>query len=195
MITTNKVLCQINDEPFYQKPTDVRFMGKLRDKMIQQPWSYLSEYEFIDKITSGHAWYGNLFDGHDLMETGRQRECWRAQTIVAVDIDKCPVDPQPMCQFYTDMGFIPWLAYPTFSDGDNGLRSYRILWRVEVDHSITYEQWSEVIKGLSTLTEHGDKHARDCTRMWQGGWSPPCWYVAGMQWTYADFARKLGINS
>ena len=54
-------------------------MGKLRDKMIQKEWTYISESDFIDKITTGHAWYGCLFNGHDLMETGRQRECWRAQ--------------------------------------------------------------------------------------------------------------------
>ena len=188
-----KLLCQINDEPFHTKPTDNRFMGRLRDKMIQRPWSYIHEEEFIDKITHGHAFYGNLFDGHDLMETGQQRLCWRAQTIIAVDIDHCSVDPQAMCRFYTDLGYIPWLAYPTFSDGDNGLRSYRILWRVEVDHRITYEQWSLVIKGLSNLTDHGDPRARDCTRMWQGGWSAPVWHVPGLMWNYQDFAKNLGL--
>jgi hypothetical protein len=189
-----KLLCHLNDESFKTKPTDIRFMGKLRDKMIQKQWSYVTEDEFIDKITHGHAWYGNLFDGHDLMETGRQRECWRAQTIVAVDIDKCSVDPVDMCNFYTDRGLEPWLCYTTFSDGTNGLRSYRLLWHVEVDHSITYEQWAKVIKALSTLTPHGDKHACDGTRMWQGSFGQVAWHSADMEcWTYAELAEKLGL--
>ena len=189
-----KLLCQLNDEPFYTKPTDLRFMGRLRDKMIQRKWSYVTEDDFISKVTGGHAFFGCLFDGHDLMETGRQRECWRAQTVVAVDIDKCPVDPQAMCRFYFDLGLIPWLAYTTFSDDPDGLRSYRLLWRVEVNHSITYEQWADVIKRLSTLTEYGDKHARDCTRMWQGSHKPPVWHIPGLMWTYEDLAERMGLR-
>jgi len=192
-----RLLCHINDVPFTSKPTDIRFMGKLRDKMIQKPWDYLDEQTFLDKITSGHAWYGCLFNGHDLMHCDQQsqRGCWRAQTIVAVDIDKTTVDPQAMCRFYTDTGYIPWAAYTTFSDGVNGLRSYRLMWRVEVDHNITYEKWAAVIKGLSTLTEHGDKHARDCTRMWQGSHNDTCWHVPGLSWSYGELATKLGLQS
>ena len=78
--------------------------------------------------------------------------------------------------------------------GNDGLYSYRILWRVEVDHRVTYEQWAAVIKGLSTLTEHGDPRARDCTRMWQGGWSAPSWHVPGLIWTYAELSGKLGLH-
>ena len=188
------VLCQINDEGFTTKPTDIRFMGRLRDKIIQKPWAYLSEGEFIEKVASqGFAFYGNLFDGHDLMETGRQRECWKAQTIVAVDIDKCPVDATRMALHYAELGFVPWLAYRTFSDGVNGLHSYRLLWQVEVDLSVTYEQWAEVIKAMSTLTEWGDKHARDCTRMWQGSLNGVAWHVPGNPWTYEEFKTKLGL--
>ena len=191
-----KLLCQINDVGFTTKPTDIRFYGALRDKMIQKPWSYLDEDEFVDKVTrKGFAFYGNLFDGHDLMETGQQRKCWRAQTIVGVDIDKTTADPQMMCHFYTELGLMPWMAYSTFSDGKDGLRSYRILWHVEVDHSISYEQWADVIKALSTKTELGDKHARDCTRMWQGGLKGPCWHVPNsMPWTYGELASKLGLS-
>jgi hypothetical protein len=191
-----KLLVQINDEGFTTKPTDIRFYGALRDKMIQRPWSYLSETEFVTKVTEqGFAWYGNLFDGHDLMETGQQRLCWRAQSIIGVDIDKTTADPRAMCWFYAQLGLMPWLAYPTFSDGKDGLRSYRILWHVEVDHRISYQQWADVIKALSTATELGDKHARDCTRMWQGGLKGPCWHIEGMApWTYAELAGKLGLS-
>ncbi len=191
-----KLLCQINDVGFTHKPTDIRFYGALRDKMIQKPWAYLNEDEFVDKVTcKGFAWYGSLFNGHDLMETGKQRLVWRAQSIVGVDIDQTTADPQMLCYFYTEMGLMPWLAYPTFSDGKNGLRSYRILWNVDVDHNIEYEQWAEVIKALSTKTELGDKHARDCTRMWQGGLKGPCWHVPNsMPWSYSELAGKLQLN-
>ena len=191
-----KLLCQINDVGFTHKPTDIRFYGALRDKMIQKPWSYLDEDEFVDKVTRrGFAWYGSLFDGHDLMETGKQRLVWRAQSIVGVDIDQTTADPQMLCYFYTEMGLMPWLAYPTFSDGKNGLRSYRILWNVDVDHNIEYEQWANVIKALSTKTELGDKHARDCTRMWQGGLKGPVWHIPNsMPMTYKELSSKLGLR-
>ena len=191
-----KLLVQINDVGFTSKPTDIRFYGALRDKMIQKPWSYLDETDFIDKVTrKGFACYGNLFNYLDLQETGQQRLCWRAQTIVGVDIDKTTADPQMLCYFYTELGLMPWLAYPTFSDGKNGLRSYRILWNVDVDHNIEYEQWADVIKSLSTKTELGDKHARDCTRMWQGGLKGPCWHIPNaMPWTYKELSSKLGLR-
>ena len=191
------ILCQINDVPFTSKPTDQKVMGKLRDKMIMKPWDYLNEYQFLQKVTSGYAFYGCIFNGHDLLNAseGRQRACWRAQTIVAVDIDKCPVHPLDMIHFYFDLGYIPWAAYRTFSDDpENGSHSYRIMWRVDVDHNISYEQWADVIKGLSGLSEYGDNRARDCSRMWQGTNTDLIWHVPGLSWTYNELASKLGLT-
>jgi len=192
---TKGILCHINDESFSSKPTDIKFMGKLRDKLIQKPWDYLTERQFIEKITTGHAWYGCIFQGHDLMHCDQQsqRQCWRAQSVVAVDIDKCPIHPIHMAHFYNDMGLIPWIVQTTFSDDPDGLRSYRLLWRVEVDHNVSYEQWAAVIKGLSLLTEYGDKHARDCTRMWQGSHSSLSWKIPGLMWDYKSLAKTLKL--
>lgn len=193
-MTTN-ILCHLNDESFTTKQSDIRFMGKLRDKMIQKPWDYVSEPKFIDMVTrKGHSFYGNIFQGGDLMETGKQRECWRAQSIVAVDIDKTTTDPQYLCHFYTDLGLIPWMAYPTFSDGKDGLRSYRILWRVEVDHKPSYDQWGSVIKALSRQTDLGDKRACDSSRLWAGSLAGPCWHVPGLTWTYKELVKILGLD-
>ena len=167
----NKILCQINDIGFTSKPTDVRFMGKLRDKMIQRGWVQLHDHEFVRKVTEqGTAFYGCLFNGHDLMETGQQRLCWRMQTMIGVDFDHCRVSPEEMVKVYTEAGLRPWLAYPTFSDGtEPGLRSYRLLWKCELDVNETYERWAEAIKALANFTSYGDPRARDCSRMWQGG--------------------------
>lgn len=169
--TLPTVLCQINDEGFKTKPTDIRFMGKLRDKMIQRGWVQLNDYEFVRKVTEeGFAFYGCLFNGRDLMETGQQRLCWRMQTMIGVDFDNCPVTPDDMVKVYSDLGLKPWLVYPTFSDGTKmGLRSYRVLWKCEPDLNTTYEQWWAAIKSLRDVTPYGDKHASDCSRMWQGG--------------------------
>ena len=71
-----KLLCQMNNEGFTEKPNDIKFYGRLRDKMIQMPWSHVDEDDFITKVTyEGHAFYGCLFNGHDLLDTaeGRQR--------------------------------------------------------------------------------------------------------------------------
>jgi hypothetical protein len=166
-----KVLCQINDIGFTSKPTDIRFMGKLRDKMIQRGWIQLPDHEFVRKVTEeGTAFYGCLFNGRDLMETGQQRLCWRMQTMIGVDFDHCPVSPERMVETYAEAGSRPWLVYPTFSDGTElGLRSYRLLWKCEHDLNATYEQWADVIKSFANFTQYGDPRARDCSRMWQGG--------------------------
>ena len=169
--TLPTVLCQINDEGFKTKPTDIRFMGKLRDKMIQRGWVQLSDYEFVRKVTEeGFAFYGCLFNGRDLMETGQQRLCWRMQTMVGVDFDNCPVTPEDMVKIYSNLDLKPWLVYPTFSDGTaSGVRSYRVLWKCEPDLNSSYEQWAATIKALANVTPYGDPRARDCSRMWQGG--------------------------
>ena len=193
----SKLLCHINDEGFTTKPTNLQFMGALRDKLIQKPWDYLDEEDFVRKVTrEGYAFYGCIFQGLDLMhcDSQSQRGCWRAQSIVAVDIDKCRIHPRDMCKFYTDLGLIPWLAYNTFSDRVYGPRSYRILWKVDVDHRVSYEQWSAVIKALSTLTEFGDKHARDATRMWQGSSNGVTWHIPGLRWDYESFADRLKVS-
>ena len=193
--TMPKLLCQMNNEGFTEKPNDIKFYGRLRDKMIQMPWSHVDEDDFITKVTyEGHAFYGCLFNGHDLLDTadGRQRNCWRAQTVVGVDIDHCDVHPLDMAAYYAKQGFIPWLVYRTFSDdGDNGSHSYRLLWKVDVDHNVTYDQWASVIKDMANLTPYGDKHARDCSRLWQGSLSGPAFYLRQEPLKWGAFVKKL----
>jgi hypothetical protein len=183
-----KVLCQINDIGFTSKPTDIRFMGKLRDKMIQRGWIQLPDHEFVRKVTEeGTAFYGCLFNSRDLMETGQQRLCWRMQTMIGVDFDHCPVSPERMVETYAEAGSRPWLVYPTFSDGTElGLRSYRLLWKCEHDLNATYEQWADVIKSFANFTQYGDPRARDCSRMWQGGLKGFSHYDAN--------AHLIGVN-
>jgi len=192
-----KLLCQINDQSFTTKPTDPCFYGKLRERMIQKPWDYLAVNDFIKRVTwDGNAFYGCLFAGHDLMHAGNQsqRECWRAQSIVGVDFDHCPVHPKDMAIHYLDLGFMPWLAYKTFSSGQDGLYSFRLLWRVEVDLNVSYEQWASVIKRLSRMTEYGDPRACDATRMWQGGNHGPAWVATTSPWTYNEFATRFSLQ-
>jgi hypothetical protein len=176
----NKVLCQINSKGFTQKPQTLQEYGKLREKIIQTGWQALTEGEFIHKVTEkGYAFYGCLFNGHDLMETGREKECWRMQTLIGLDFDHCTVSPEEMAAFYAERGLDPWLVYGTFSDGTEvmeGKRSYRILWRVEPDLGATYTQVHEFIKGLAAMTPHADKNAMTVTRMWQGSRSGPIIY-------------------
>lgn len=189
------ILCQMNSEGFKAKPTSLQFYGKLREKMIQRGWVNLDEDEFVRKVTNeGYAFYGNIFDGHDLMELGQQRLCWRAQTMVGVDIDHALVDPLDIIQEYHRIGLTPWLVYGTFSDGDL-LRSFRLLWKVEVDLNRSYEEWKAVIKGLNAVIGTlGDKHAQDCTRMWQGSDQGVIYRnPTAKKVPYAEFIETLGL--
>ena len=98
------------------------------------------------------------------------------QTMVGLDFDHCPVDPEVMAAFYSERGLDPWLVYGTFSDGteiDQGLRSYRLVWRVTPDLNATYAQVHGFIKRLAGMTTWADKNAMTVTRMWQGSRSGP----------------------
>jgi hypothetical protein len=185
----------MNDIGFTQKPTDIRFMGKLRERMIQQGWQYMDDEAFINRVChEGFAFYGCLFDGHDLMELGQQRLCWKAQTIIGVDIDKTLLHPLDMVHIYQSKRLDPWLVYPTFSDGKDHLRSYRLLWKVETDLSRTYEEWRQVIKALNNVTPLGDKHAQDCTRMWQGSNAGPVYHQPFYdKWSYQTLTERLNL--
>jgi hypothetical protein len=175
-----KILCQINDVGFTRKPQTLQEYGKLREKIIQTGWQSLSEDEFVERVTlRGTAFYSCLFNGRDLMETGREKECWRMQTLIGLDFDHCTVSPEEMCAIYAEQGLDPWLCYGTFSDGTEvmeGKRSYRILWRVEPNLNATYTQVHEFIKNLAAMTPHADKNAMTVTRMWQGSRSGPIIY-------------------
>jgi len=166
------LLCQINTKGFTRKPQTLQEYGQLRETIIQRGWASLAETDFVNKVTNqGYAFYGCIFQGHDLMESGREKECWRMQTMVGLDFDHCPVSPEEMASFYNEQGLDPWLVYGTFSDGteaDQGLRSYRIVWRVEADLNASYTKVHGFIKNLAAMTDYADKHATTVTRMWQG---------------------------
>jgi hypothetical protein len=178
----NTILCQLNTHGFTRKPQTLQEYGKLREKIIQRGWVAIVEDEFVDKVTNkGYAFYQCIFNGRDLMECGKEKECWRLQTMIGADFDHCPVSPEEMSAMYAERGLDPWLVYPTFSDGDeamSGLRSYRILWRVEPNLNVTYDQVHGFIKRIATMTPYADKNAMNPTRCWQGSRSGPIIYDA-----------------
>jgi hypothetical protein len=173
----NSILCQINTKGFTRKPQSLQEYGKLREKIIQRGWASMDENDFVSKVTkAGYAFYSCLFNGRDLMELGKERDCWRMQTFVGLDFDHCPVQPEEMAAIYAERGLDPWLVYGTFSDGSevmDGLRSYRLLWRVEPDLNATYDGVRDYIKKLGSLTPHADKNAMTASRLWQGSRSGP----------------------
>jgi hypothetical protein len=167
-----KVLCQIASEGRTSKPSTFAEYGKMRDSIIQSPWAYLDEEDFVRKVTlEGYAFYGCLYKGRDLWELQSQKMCWYTQTIMGVDFDNCAVSPGEMKQKYSNLGYTPWLVYRTFSDGCiRGLHSYRILWQLSVNLNNTYEEVHESIKYLSAMVgdEYADKRSMDPGRLWQG---------------------------
>jgi hypothetical protein len=91
--------------------------------------------------------------------------------MIGADFDHCPIPPEEMAAIYAERDLDPWLVYGTFSDGSeamDGLRSYRILWRVEPNLNATYDQAHELIKSIASVTHHADKNAMNPTRCWQG---------------------------
>ena len=165
------VLCQLG-APRFSKPQTIQEYGQLRDVMIQSPWVCVSDDRFIDLVARrGTPFYGCLFNGHDLLTeaNGQQKNCWRQQTIVCLDFDKCEVNPIEMTTFYHASGKTPWFTYRTFSDGLTEGHSYRLVWRVEDDLNLTYDEVRASIKSLAApVAGFADKHSMDASRLWQG---------------------------
>jgi len=166
----NKILCHLGD-PRQSKPGSLAEYGKLREKMIQRPWESVHEFEFIRLVTEkGCPFYGALLNGRDLMELQFEKLCWRTQTIVGLDFDVCEVSGNDMVQWFDYFGMKPWLGYFTFSnDGRFRNQSYRLLWRVETDLNLSYDECSRALKKMRALTNNlADPHANNPSRLWQG---------------------------
>jgi len=139
--------------------------------MIQQPWEAFHEHDFIHLVTElGCPFYQSLMNGRDLQELQFEKLVWRTQTLVGLDFDVCEVSAGDMIGWMTYKGFKPWLGYYTFSnDSANGGESYRLLWRVESNLNVSYDECAKAIKELKKYSFNlADKHALNPTRMFQG---------------------------
>ena len=167
---TNNILCHLGD-PRTAKPATLQEYGKMREKMIQRDWISVPEDTFIRMVTSvGCPFYGALLNGRDLMELQYEKLCWRTQSLVGLDFDVCEVSSDEMVALFSDYGIRPWLSYRTFSDGtEPNKQSYRLLWRVDTDLNLSYDDTAKALKKLRNMSgDYADKHAANPTRMWQG---------------------------
>jgi len=166
----NSVLCHLG-QPRTAKPATLQEYGKLRERMIMAPWVAVSEVDFIRAVTEqGCPFYGGLCDGRDLMEKQFEKLVWRTQSLVGLDFDVCEVPGLNMVQWFEWFGMKPWLGYFTFSNGANpGRQSYRLLWRVDTDLNLSYDECARALKAMRAQSGNlADKHAANPTRMWQG---------------------------
>ena len=185
----NKILCHLGD-PRQSKPETLKEYGALRERMIQRPWESVHEHEFIRLVTEkGCPFYQALMDGRDLMEKQFEKLVWRTQTLAGLDFDVCDIPVDDMIGWLTHKGLRPWLAYFTFSNNPaNGGQSYRLLWRVDTDLNLTYDECSRALKELQKYAfNRADKHALNPTRMYQGTNSGFCHYDAN--------AKRLDLKS
>lgn len=166
----NKIVCHLGD-PRVAKPSSLAEYGKLREKMIQRPWEAVSEVDFVHLVTElGCPFYGALLNGRDLMDLQFEKLCWRTQSLVGLDFDVCSVSGNDMAKHFQYLGLKPWLGYYTFSnDPSKGGQSYRLLWRVETDLNLSYDECARALKKMRAMSNNlADKHAANPTRMWQG---------------------------
>jgi hypothetical protein len=164
------ILCHLG-APRIAKPDTLKEYGKLREQMIQRDWVSLSESDFVTSVTQkGTPFYGALLNGRDLMELQFEKLCWRTQSLVGLDFDVCEVSGLDMVEWFSYFGMKPWLGYFTFSnDGRFRNQSYRLLWRVETDLNLTYDECARALKAMRVQSGNlADKHAANPTRMWQG---------------------------
>jgi hypothetical protein len=167
-VMTQSILCHLG-APRQSKPATLAEYGKLREQMIQRNWVTLSEVDFVRAVTEqGCPFYGAILNGRDLMELQFEKLCWRTQSLVGLDFDVCEVSGDDMRKHFQYLGMQPWLGYYTFSC--NGPKqSYRLLWRVDTDLNLSYDECSRALKKMRALTNNlADKHANNPSRLWQG---------------------------
>lgn len=166
----NSILCHLG-APRTAKPASLAEYGKLREQMIQRNWVSLSEVDFVRSVTEqGCPFYGALMNGRDLMELQFEKLCWRTQSLAGLDFDVCDITGRDMASWFEHKGMKPWLGYYTFSnDVANGGESYRLLWRVDTDLNLSYDECAAALKRMRALTNNlADKHANNPSRLWQG---------------------------
>jgi hypothetical protein len=168
MMKTDSILCHLG-LPRQAKPETLQEYGALRERMIMAPWVALSEVDFINYVTQqGCPFYGGLCNGRDLMELQYEKLVWRTQSLVGLDFDVCCVGADDMRKHFQYLGLQPWLGYFTFSNAGEK-QSYRLLWRVETDLNLSYDECSRALKKMRALTNNlADKHAANPTSLWQG---------------------------
>jgi len=167
---SNSIVCHIG-QPRTAKPQSLPEYGKLREKMIQSPWACVSEDSFLEMVTQkGCPFYGAIMQSGDLQELQFEKLCWRQQSLVGLDFDVCEVGGVEMALIFANMGLTPWAGYYTFSyDPESDKESYRLLWRVETDLNLSYDQVAKALKKMRLLSGNlSDKNAANPTRMWQG---------------------------
>lgn len=165
----NKILCHLGD-PRQAKPASLAEYGKLRESIILSPWAYLPEVDFIKAVTEkGQPFYSCLFT-RDLMELGQEKLCWRQQVFAGADFDAVDVPLLGMVKTFSDMGLTPHFSYHTFSHTpDSNTHNYRLVWKVETDLSLSYDQTFTALKKIRELSGNlSDSRATSVSRLWQG---------------------------
>jgi hypothetical protein len=175
---TNTIVCHLGNSR-NSKPQTLAEYGKLREKLIQQPWTSLPEIDFVEAVTRrGQPFYQSLMNSRDLLELQFERLCWRVQVFAGADFDKCEVSAEGMTDRFLKLGMKPFLVYNSFSHNPkSSLHNYRLLWRVETDLNMSYDQTHMALKKIRELSGNlSDPNASNCTRLWQGSNSGPVFY-------------------
>jgi hypothetical protein len=187
-VMTQSVLCHLG-APRQSKPATLAEYGKLRESIILSPWAYISEIDFLRAVTEqGCPFYSCLFT-RDLMELGQEKLCWRQQVFAGADFDAVGVSVHEMVDHFSDLGLTPHFSYHTFSHKpDSGMHNYRLVWKVETDLSLTYDQTFSALKKIRALSGNlSDKNATSVSRMWQGSNSGVV--------TYCPDAKRLDLRA
>ena len=185
---TNTIVCHLGD-PRTAKPQSLQEYGKMREKLIQQPWTSLPEIDFVEAVTEqGTPFYSCLFT-RDLMELGQEKLCWRQQVFAGADFDAVEVPILKMVETFSNFGITPLFSYHTFSHKpDSHLHNYRLVWRTATDLSLTYDQTFSALKKLRELSGNlSDKNATSVSRLWQGSNSGAV--------TYEPNAKQLDLRA
>jgi hypothetical protein len=105
------------------------------------------------------------------MELQSEKAVWKMQSILGLDFDCCTLNATEMVDLFRSIGKEPFLVYHTFSNDPiaNGGESYRLLWKVDIDLNLTYQECSAAIQAMRRISlGNADKFCCNPTRLFQG---------------------------
>ena len=116
--------------------------------------------EFISYIKSGYS-YCHIYSGNH-----RKKEKYIQTNYVSIDVDKTDID---LYSFVNTVTLKPTFAYETFSNGKNGLYSYRLVYVFDKPlSSLEFPEMYNKICRMTGLSETRDHCGRVSTQLMNG---------------------------
>lgn len=136
---------------------------------LQKPWAYVFDDcdvpTIARRISEGRAWRAGLYNSNT--DSFKKANVRRA-TILALDFDASPFEPEEIVEYAGSIGIMPTLWYYSYSQGVKEGNNFRVLWVLEEPiKPVQYETiYANLLEAFSAYQP--DRATKDASRLWFG---------------------------